>query len=118
MPIILCMWDVKTIPPLEQRAQGGTTCAYYGEIIMAEYIKREDLKKLFEPKQAYFTEHIMRKIDRIPAADVVERKRGKWITDIDDCHYCSECGNPAEINYITGECMDSPYCSQCGADLR
>lgn len=43
MPIILCIWDLKTIPPLEQRAQGGTTCAYYGEIIMEDYVEKQEL---------------------------------------------------------------------------
>lgn len=43
MPIILCIWDLKTIPPLEQRAQGGTTCAYYGAIIMAGYVAKQQL---------------------------------------------------------------------------
>lgn len=59
----------------------------------------------------------------IKAADAIEklskeRKKGRWITDGEGCHFCSECGNPAEINCITGEFMDSPYCSQCGADMR
>lgn len=50
MPIILCMWDVKTISPLEQRAQGGTTCAYYGAIIMAEYVAKQELIAEMEQK--------------------------------------------------------------------
>ena len=79
---------------------------------MAEYIQREDLKKRFAPKQAYFTEHIMRKIDSIPAADVVERKKGRWELNAPDDFivYCSECMMP----------QDSPcnFCPSCGADMR
>lgn len=52
----------------------------------------------------------------IPAADVVERKKGEWIwTETGDADYeqywvCSEC---SEHNYY-----ESNYCPNCGADMR
>lgn len=79
------------------------------------YIKREDAISRMSDLMAcdmseYFTD--------IPSADVVERKRGKWIKDADGCMVCSECGNPDEINGITGEFMGSNFCNECGADMR
>lgn len=35
---------------------------------MGRTIDVDELKKKFEPKQAYFTEHIFRKIDETPTA--------------------------------------------------
>lgn len=60
-------------------------------------------------------------INSAPTIDLVrcgERKRGKWIKDADGCMVCSECGNPDEINGITGEFMGSNFCNECGADMR
>ena len=53
-----------------------------------------------------------------PAADVQIVRYGVWRADADGCMCCSLCGNPAEINGITGEFMDSPYCSECGAKMK
>jgi len=45
----------------------------------------------------------------IPAADVVEVKRGEWVTTAPH-PYCSEC-------FV--ECRDkTPHCPNCGADMR
>ena len=50
-------------------------------------------------------------MERIPAADVREVKRGKW-----EVHYplatCSVCGNTMEI--VT----QLNFCPNCGADMR
>ena len=56
----------------------------------------------------------------IPAADVVERKRGKWdIADGDaNVWYCSECGNEWMLNDGTPEENNMAYCPYCGADMR
>ena len=54
-------------------------------------------------------------IMRFPSA---EPRKGKWIKDDEGCVVCSLCGNSAEINYISGEFMESNYCSECGADMR
>lgn len=45
-----------------------------------------------------------------PTADVVERKRGKWIKVGDNSYMCSVCG---EISCCMGN-----YCPDCGADMR
>ena len=52
------------------------------------------------------------------APTVAPVRRGEWKPDSDGCLVCSECGNPAEINGITGEFMESPYCSECGAKME
>ncbi len=59
---------------------------------------------------------IQQAVDDAPTVDLV--RRGKWQPDSDNCLVCSECGNPAEINGITGELMESPYCSECGAKME
>ena len=67
-------------------------------------------------------------IDRIPAADVREVVRGKWIEHNYDPEYlscdfsCSECNLYLE-EYYFGEGQwpgktDHYFCSNCGADMR
>lgn len=56
-------------------------------------------------------------VDNLPSAQP-ERKNGKWIEDKEGCLICSLCGNSAEINCISGEFMETNYCSECGADMR
>lgn len=56
-------------------------------------------------------------IGKFHAADVQPVVHGRWVTEADGCVVCSECGNTAEINGITGEFMESPYCSECGAKM-
>lgn len=60
----------------------------------------------------------------IPAADVVERKKGKWALVEKrrkaSVYRCSECGNfftvwPDTLNCGRG---DMNYCCECGADVR
>lgn len=53
---------------------------------------------------------VMLYIARFPTADVVKRKRGKWI-DMDDHVICSCCG-------ATHYGADKNYCPNCGADCR
>lgn len=79
---------------------------------MAEYIKRDDALDAWYDKERYAD------IEAIPLADVVERKKGKWIEDDDGCLCCSLCGNPCEINCITGEFFETPFCSDCGAEME
>ena len=94
---------------------------------MSEYIKREDalnidfriearpfesrLKTAERAVQAYADE-----IADLPAADVVERKKGEWIPlfpilcNVPYCYECSNCG-------CTKGCK-SNFCTNCGADMR
>ena len=59
-----------------------------------------------------------------PTADVVERKRGKWIKYKDRaCWYCSECTADNYYAYIrdcdSGEYeQQDKFCPNCGADMR
>ena len=89
---------------------------------MAEYIDREavlrDWPLCDEPADAY------QFIRGFPAADVVERKTGRWCADYDgysdgepvyDMWWCSECGTYFD------EWDDKPtwnFCPNCGADMR
>lgn len=49
-------------------------------------------------------------IERMPTADVIERKKGKWIKRGISLYKCSECErfSPTQEN----------YCPKCGADMR
>ena len=61
---------------------------------------------------------IMDAIEDYHAADVVERKIGKWITEGDGTVVCSLCDNSAEFNPIDQNFMKMPYCSLCGAMME
>ena len=57
----------------------------------------------------------------MPAADVVERKTGKWIKNeelssnhVEPIFLCSNCNNFEAWGF--NECY--PYCPNCGADMR
>ena len=92
---------------------------------MTEYIKREDAIETFytatgDGDKADWAVGV---IKSIPSADVVERKRGKWIKDCNVAFFwkCSECG--AYIFWRKEEYLlrneDEPnYCPNCGADMR
>lgn len=96
---------------------------------MTRYIDADLLKKFvfetgfycdtYDDKQ--YTAEI---IDSFPAADVVERKHGKWMKHNDRaCWYCSEC---KEDNYYayswnsdTGKYeFQDHFCPNCGAEMR
>ena len=54
------------------------------------------------------------RVDKIPSADVVERKKGEWmlVNDNRGQHYiCNCCG---EWKYH----QEQNYCGHCGADMR
>ena len=83
-----------------------------GVMAMNEYIKREDA--LRQVLMVETRENMYKCMKNIPAADVVERKIGKWIWD-DEGYHCSECfyhayGNTAEI--YSGQYN---YCPSCGS---
>ena len=48
-----------------------------------------------------------------PAADVVERKKGKWIFD-GDCYKCNKCG---AVYSWWADSQVSNYCPNCGARM-
>lgn len=58
-----------------------------------------------------------REIKDIPAADVREVVRGKWIEDDDgDGRHCSVCGN--DYCYLISDCEKYKFCPNCGSDMR
>ena len=86
---------------------------------MAEYIEREAAIKRFNfavldclgMEPTIRAGDIIKALESIPAADVREVKRGKWVyNDDDNIPYCSECIMPQDI-----ECN---FCPNCGADMR
>ena len=61
-------------------------------------------------------------LDNIPAADVRENVRGKWI-DAGDFWSCTVCGSTRlkRYNCAYGKCkaiVPDNYCPACGADMR
>ena len=55
-----------------------------------------------------------------PTADVVERKRGKWIPFLEEYHDMFKCSNCGNITRVPFKCPSPPYyyCPTCGADMR
>lgn len=92
---------------------------------MTEYIKREDvldaLCNASVPTFNLFGKPILDvdyvpAIKSIPAADVVERKTGKWITYLEygfvECPFCHSATN------CYGDISELHYCFSCGAKLE
>lgn len=57
-----------------------------------------------------------------PTADVVERKKGKWIDDGKGLYMCSSCGKLwvywwARVVPLNQMCKELRYCPMCGADM-
>lgn len=98
---------------------------------MTEYIKREDaIKALGEEPYVWsdtdveIAEHAqwvsdVKAIEAVPSANVVERKKGKWIQENNCYHRCSVCGDhfPALLR-ISGISKEKNFCPNCGADMR
>ena len=80
---------------------------------MDEYIKREAVIEaiMSEPPDAHYPQWYVDKIKSIPAADVAEVRRGRWIEE-DGIQICSECGEEHEW-----EDYRAPYCDTCGAKM-
>ena len=88
-----------------------------------DYIKREDALKWCRPEEWGTPDERWRQesefgemIKALPAADVVERKKGKWIARPAykgagwGVFFCSVCDNP--VWWATD------FCHNCGADMR
>lgn len=102
---------------------------------MNDYIKREDalmailaLEDRDIPEDRYpdtefaFNEglvHAANKVNDIPAADVVERKRGEWVSPFGIGCVCNRCGYDIQEHGIDVRVDGEPnYCPNCGADMR
>lgn len=55
-------------------------------------------------------------VDKIPAAPVVEVRRGRWLKRSDGTPYCSNCGANERDTYssVVNECA---FCYSCGARI-
>ena len=91
---------------------------------MAEYIRREDALKVVEDvkndeatrKYGGSLSMIADSIDGLPAADVVERKTGKWISHIEDGYLeCPFCGAATNCD---GDESELHFCFSCGAKME
>lgn len=94
---------------------------------MAEYINREAAKETlheFErvctafginPEQVRGIRYSKYELERVPAADVVEVKHGRWIKRGQDI-FCSECGGESKYTWH-GSSSFSNYCPNCGAKM-
>ncbi|MBO4734235.1 MAG: hypothetical protein J5662_07150 [Clostridia bacterium] len=93
-----------------------------GNTKMAKYINAKDLKNEFshyvhceKESEGLTLVEINEVVDRLPSADVVEVKHGKWIrtNPLTDTLECSLCGLQVPVLELC-----SPYCPLCGADMR
>lgn len=59
-------------------------------------------------------------IEKQPAADVVERKRGEWVENDKGDTVCSECGEEGhfEVGWFGKLYHLGKFCHDCGADMR
>ena len=97
---------------------------------MAKYIELEDAYRTlsnYYHHSTYVQRMSLREaLDRVPAADVVERKVGKWIgypeclkytnAYSDDhivCSACEEC-----FSILDNDCERFNYCPNCGAKME
>ena len=83
---------------------------------MTEYIKREDVHLALDSH--YFTGELSLRetIDSVPSADVVERKRGKWIggngVDYVRCGCCHK-----DYDWVS-QAQYYNFCPNCGAQME
>lgn len=87
-----------------------------------EYIDREEVIKIIEQYDlssgstlgchSGAIECAISAIEMLPAADVTQVRRGRWIEE-DGIQICSECGEEHEW-----EDYRAPYCDTCGAKMN
>ena len=94
---------------------------------MTEYIDRKTLIKAVEDlpncyngfSDTYDKACIIGLIEELPSADVLERKKGKWIgrSENDSYPMCSECGC-TRLGSSLGYCQKYIlFCEHCGAEM-
>jgi len=100
---------------------------------MAEYIKREALRKTFEKWRSHhekldddygvqIMEDVIWELNAQPAADVAPVVHGRWIRphwkNSNYCYDCSECGGEAmHRDYQWAKDGIYPICPNCGAKM-
>ena len=94
---------------------------------MAEYIEREALMAQLEERKEYLFkkngdydhysngfDEAVDKVEDFPAADVVKVRRERW----DENGRCTGCGGHAPYWSMASTYYKSPFCFECGADMR
>ena len=86
---------------------------------MAKYIELEDAYKTLSDYYHHSTDNqhmaLREALDRVPAADVVERKTGRWISYIEDGYLeCPFCGAATNCD---GDEPELHFCFSCGAKM-
>lgn len=76
---------------------------------MADLISRQAALEVINGIDSYFSKYI----EAIPAADVVERKTGKWIRG-----KCDQCGAHAPFWPMASTYYESDFCPNCGSEMR
>lgn len=92
---------------------------------MSDYIKRRDAYMYIHAQYPQLLDAgVQLVINAIPAADVVKRKSGEWLTTDAFPHrvYCSCCYKTYIPNdrwqiWVDGD-LPRNYCPNCGADMR
>lgn len=77
---------------------------------MAEYIERDDALNAIE--RSYWAEGAYERVERLPTADVVEVKHGRWIEKVGRAK-CSVCADECWAD----SAMEYSYCPNCGARM-
>lgn len=88
---------------------------------MARYIDADKLKTIIENEfenaqsqdEHYAYKDCLARIDKQPAADVVEVKHGEWIYEV-KYYKCSNCAGK-RFNLLLG--TDAEYCPYCGTKM-
>lgn len=86
-------------------------------IIMKKYVELDDVLSIinassFDLYYNYENIALQEAIKLIPAADVVERKTGKWIDG-----KCDQCGAHAPFWSMASTYYESKFCPHCGAKM-
>ena len=92
---------------------------------MAEYIERDEALNAIE--RSYWTEGAYERVERLPAADVVEVKRGRWERYSDDKFIGYDADGKLKYRkvykYECSKCLretavKSDFCPNCGCLMK
>lgn len=81
-----------------------------------KYITLDEALEVLDRQSCYWAAEYMK---LIPAADVREVKRGRWINQEADSEMCSACGSRFYISalFAVGINDEPNFCPNCGANM-